>query len=86
MKTYILTSSIFFLLGLKMTHHIEQTQKLEADTAKITIINEEQKTTEVQYKTKQFTEPDQHVKPIEPGSGSSQLIAPLSAHPIDKID
>ena len=69
-----------------MTQHIEQTQKTEADTAKITVIIEEQKTPEVQEKTKLFAEPDRQVKPIEPGSGSSQLIAPLSAHPIDKID
>ena len=37
MKYLILTSSIFYLLGLKMTHNIEINQKMDADTVQITI-------------------------------------------------
>lgn len=36
-KSLILTSSIFFILGLKMTHNIEPNQKMNTDTVHIVI-------------------------------------------------
>lgn len=36
-KSLILTSSIFFILGLKMTHNIEPNQKMSTDTVHIAI-------------------------------------------------
>lgn len=37
MRHLILASSIFFILGLKMTNNIELSQKMETDTVHITI-------------------------------------------------
>ncbi len=85
MKLVILTSSIFYLLGLKMTHNIEITQKSAVDTVKITI--QEENLPKVDEKKSLIIEPDKAVKEMETPSptGSSQLTAPKPCHPIDKV-
>jgi len=83
MKYLILTSSIFYLLGLKMTHNIEINRKMDADTVQIIIPaeknmpkaeNEKSPTIESQSSKSQDT------------SGSNQLTAPEPSRPVDKVD
>jgi hypothetical protein len=79
MRYLILTSSIFFLLGLKITNNIEPNQKMETDSVHITIpetkvlpSNEEKKELK--------TEP---VKEKDP-AGSGKLTAPKPVLSTDK--
>lgn len=81
MKYLILTSSIFFILGLKMTHNIEPNQKMDTDTVHITIpeakdlptVDEQKKLNIQQKKEKEVT-------------GSGQLTAPKPSQPADKVE
>ncbi len=82
MRHLILTSSIFFILGLKMTNNIEPNQKMETDTVHITIpevkelpsVNE-QKTTKVKQKKEEAEV-----------TGSGKLTAPKPSQATDKVD
>ncbi len=84
MKHLILTSSIFYLLGLKITHNIETTQKMNMDTVH---------TTAPALKNATATEQDknliidpQTINKDKEASGSGQLTAPAPTRPADKID
>lgn len=85
MKLIILSSSIFYLLGLKMTHNIEMNQKMDMDTVHISI-PAEQKLMQPDDTSKLIFEPGKDDKVPQPASGSSPLTAPMPVHPIDKID
>jgi LPS O-antigen subunit length determinant protein (WzzB/FepE family) len=82
MRHLILTSSIFFILGLKMTNNIEPNQKMGTDTVHITIpevkelpsVNE-QKTTKIKPK-----------KEDAEAAGSGKLTAPKPSQAADKVD
>lgn len=82
MRHLILTSSIFFILGLKMTNNIEPNQKTESDTVHITIPEvkelpsvKETKTIKVEAKKEQ-----------KDMTGSGKLTAPKPSQTADKID
>ena len=85
MKLIILTSSIFYLFGLKMTQNIEASQKVNPDTVHISV-----PANQIQInpnKTQNFILEEKKDSDLQkPASGSNQLTAPKPVHPIDKID
>ncbi|MCW0482170.1 hypothetical protein [Gaoshiqia sediminis] len=85
MKLFILSSSIFYLLGLKMTHNIEMNQKMDMDTVRISI-PAEQKLMQPDDTSKLILEPGKDEKAPQSTSGSNPLTAPKPVHPIDKIE
>lgn len=85
MKLFILSSSIFYLLGLKMTHNIEMNPKMDMDTVRISI-PAEQKLLQRDDTSKLILEPGKKEKAPQSVSGSSPLTAPKPVHPVDKVD
>ncbi len=71
--TVILTSSIFYLLGLKITDQVKLNQKLEADSLNLSVKKEI-----VLPEEDVKVSPDIHIEEIEADtkSGSSEDIAP----------
>ncbi len=80
MKHLILTSSIFFILGLKMTHNIEPNQKMNTDTVH-TSIPETRVLPAADEQNKLTTEPQKEKK----AAGSGQLTAPKPSQPADLV-
>jgi|GEM_PF-3826922 len=82
MRNLILTSSIFFILGLKMTNNIEPNQKMGTDTVHVAVpevkelpaANDEQKNLKVEPKE------------LKEVAGSGKLTAPKPGQSADKVD
>lgn len=77
MKLIILTSSIFYLLGLKLTHEVDLPKPFKVDSINITTSVEKIKTPEIKQETVQ----PETSKADEPDSiklsGSSENTAPF---------
>ena len=78
MKLILLTSSIFYLLGLKLTHEVKLTESFKTDSVQITTSTEQIKQPEI----KQIQElPSSTTQQDEPDSikhsGSSENTAPF---------
>ena len=75
MKLIILTSSIFYLLGLKLTHEVDLPKPLKVDSISITTSVEKVKTPEIKQET---PSPDASNadEPDSVKSGSSENTAP----------
>ncbi|MGD9558467.1 MAG: hypothetical protein AB7V25_15685 [Mangrovibacterium sp.] len=83
MRHLILTSSIFFILGLKMTNTIEPNPKMATDTLHITV----PEAREVPAVNEQKTAAEEKAgkgKEVIPGSG--KLTAPRPAQSADKAE
>jgi len=90
MKAVILTSSIFYLLGLKVSQNIEATSKSLPETdatptklEQIDVKPEVEKTTE--SKTL-YTNPQKETPTIESDSGFNSVIRQNSSHLLEKMD
>lgn len=81
MKYLILTSSIFFILGLKMTHNIEPDQKMDTDTVHIITVPETKDLPVIDEQRKLSAEPEKEKE----GTGSGQLTAPKPSKPADQV-
>ena len=90
MKAVILTSSIFYLLGLKMSQNIETTQKSQPDTNPTPVIQEQvdskQEETPKEEEKTLYISPQQTPKTIESDSDLNSVIRKKSTHLVEKID
>ena len=82
MRPLILTSSIFFILGLKMTNNIEPNPKMETDTVHITI-PEVKELPSVNEQNTIKVKPKKEDKEV---TGSGKLTAPGPSQPTDKAN
>jgi len=92
MKVVILTSSIFYLLGLKMSQNIETSSKAQPDANAVQVKQEQ--TTDAKPTIDQKEEektliikPQESMKISEPDSDSAnQMIRQRTNHLIEKMD
>ena len=76
MKLLILTSSIFYLLGLKLTHEVDLPKPLKVDSISITTSAEKIKMPEVKQEKIQSTDSKTDKPDSVKQSGSSENTAP----------
>lgn len=90
MKALILTSSIFYLLGLKLSQNIEPAQKNQPESNPAPVVQEQvEKKVETDpakdEKTLKVT-PQRNDNPVQPDSGSNLIIRNKSTHLMEKMD
>lgn len=92
MKVVILTSSIFYLLGLKMSQNIETSSKAQPDVNAVQVKQEQ--TTDIKQTIEQkedektlYVKPQETFKVSEPDSGSTNpVIRQRTNHLMEKMD
>ncbi|WP_372776574.1 hypothetical protein [Mangrovibacterium sp.] len=89
-KTVILTSSIFYLLGLKMSQNIESAQNSQQDKNSISTTKEQVETpVEIEETDEQKTlhiAPPKETKLENSDSGLNSIIRKKSTHLLEKMD
>ncbi|WP_163712285.1 hypothetical protein [Mangrovibacterium lignilyticum] len=90
MKAVILTSSIFYLLGLKMSQNIELTQKNQPDADPTPAKQEQVLTKTAVEKTEEektlYINPKEETKVLESDSGFKSVVRQKSTHLMEKMD
>lgn len=92
MKVVILTSSIFYLLGLKMSQNIETSSKAQPDANAVQVKQEQtidaKQTIEQQQDEKTlFVKPQESIKATEPDTNvTNPVIRQRTNHLMEKMD
>ncbi len=92
MKVVILTSSIFYLLGLKMSQNIETSSKAQPDANAVQVKQEQTTNAKQTIDPKEeektlIIQPQESMKISEPDSDSAnQMIRQRTNHLIEKMD